>query len=387
MTFAGQFDEATSRKVLDKAVGDQGVTSLDTADCYPIPIEAETAGLTEEVIVAGWRITREKRRPRHRDEVPAEGGSWAERFRGLSRRHIFLVVRGEPATSSGRPHRPVYRPFPGHGEADYETLRAFDDLVRSGKVRYIGLFQLCRMADRPQANGLSENHGWSRFDCLQPRLPTCFYREIETEVLPYCRDSGVAVIVYNPMAGGLLTGKQPARRASQARHAVHPGGLGRPLNRERYWHSSVRGGLHAANLFSRAATSTRDGERRLGAGPAGVTSAIVGASPVPRQLDATLSAPELSLDADRPGGLRKASGGPYRDAAGTIGSRRTDVKFPHWASARFLLDPGPWPTILVPRIAENNRLCSVFVRVATVINDRSAGEGFRPVASSTSGSD
>lgn len=86
-----------------------------------------------------------------------------------------------------------------------ETLRALDDLVRQGKVRYIGCsnfstWQLIR------GLWLSDKHDWARFDCIQPRY-NLIDRAIETELLPVCEAFGVGVMVYSPLAGGILTGK------------------------------------------------------------------------------------------------------------------------------------------------------------------------------------
>ena len=98
-------------------------------------------------------------------------------------------------------------------------MRAFDDLVRSGKVRYVGCsnYPAWQLA---LGLGTSTLHGLARYDCLQPRY-NVLHRDIETELLPLCRDQGIGVIVYNPLAGGFLTGKHkgdaPQRRARGSR--------------------------------------------------------------------------------------------------------------------------------------------------------------------------
>ena len=86
-----------------------------------------------------------------------------------------------------------------------ESLQALDDLVRVGKVRYIGCsnFLAYRLA---QALGKSATLGLARFDSVQPRYNLIF-REFERELFPLCLDEGVGVIPYNPIAGGLLSGK------------------------------------------------------------------------------------------------------------------------------------------------------------------------------------
>jgi aryl-alcohol dehydrogenase-like predicted oxidoreductase len=86
-----------------------------------------------------------------------------------------------------------------------ETLRALDDLVRAGKVRYLGASNYTG-SQLMKAVMLSEGRGWSRFDCLQPEY-SLLVRSTEWELLPVCRDMGIGVIPWSPLAGGWLTGK------------------------------------------------------------------------------------------------------------------------------------------------------------------------------------
>src|SRR5207248_3386507 len=86
-----------------------------------------------------------------------------------------------------------------------ETLRAFDDLVRQGKVRYLGLSNHAAW-QVALSLGISDHLGLHRVCCVQPRY-NLLYRDIETELLPLCRDQGIGVIPYNPLAGGFLTAK------------------------------------------------------------------------------------------------------------------------------------------------------------------------------------
>jgi aryl-alcohol dehydrogenase-like predicted oxidoreductase len=86
-----------------------------------------------------------------------------------------------------------------------ETLEALNDLVRQGKVRYIGCSNLKAWHLAKYLN-LSKERGWSRFISIQP-IYSALNRSIENEVLPLCAEEGLGVIVYNPLAGGVLTGK------------------------------------------------------------------------------------------------------------------------------------------------------------------------------------
>ena len=86
-----------------------------------------------------------------------------------------------------------------------ETLRALDDLVTAGKVRYLGASNYTA-SQLMRAIMLSQMHGWARMDCLQPEY-SLLVRSTEWELLPLCREEGIGVIPWSPLAGGWLTGK------------------------------------------------------------------------------------------------------------------------------------------------------------------------------------
>ena len=292
MTFAGQADEATSMRILDIAT-DRGVTFLDTADAYPIPPQPETAGWTEELI-GRWLDQEGSRRDRivvaTKCRLRVGHGPNDE---GLSRRHILRACEAS-LRRLRTTHIDLYQAHMPDPETPLEeTLRAFDDLVRSGKVRYLGCsnYPAWQVA---LALGLSDLHGWTRFDCVQPRY-NALYREIEAELLPLCRDRKLGVIAYNPLAGGLLTGKHrgDAPPAPGTRFTLGASG---ELYRERYWHAALFESLEVMRKVcaERALNLATASVAWVLAQP-GITSAIVGASR-PEQLDATLAAAEMILD-------------------------------------------------------------------------------------------
>jgi aryl-alcohol dehydrogenase (NADP+) len=176
-----------------------------------------------------------------------------------------------------------------------ETLRALDDLVRAGKVRYIGCsnYPAWRLS---QALAASARLGIARYDSLQPRY-NLLYREIETELLPLCRAEGVGVIVYNPLAGGLLSGKYRKGDGPQegTRFTL---GTAEQRYQQRYWDDAQ---FDAVEMLR----SVADGHGvSLGAlaiawvlAQPGITSAIVGASE-PGQLAAAAEAAQLEWNAD-----------------------------------------------------------------------------------------
>jgi aryl-alcohol dehydrogenase-like predicted oxidoreductase len=289
MTFGVQCDEATSAAILDRAVAG-GITFLDTADVYPLGGGPETVGRTEEII-GRWLGER-----RHELVIATKafGATSARPWdRGLSRKHILDAIEG-----SLRRLRTDYvdlyqlhHPDP-HTPID-ETLRALDDVVRAGKARYVGCsnFPAYQVA---RALGKSELHGLARLDSVQPRYNLLF-RQIERELLPLCLEEGLAVIPYNPLAGGLLTGKH--RRES----GPTPGTrftLGTAARRyqERYWREGEFATVEALSPLAAAAglSLAALAVAWVLAHPA-VTAPIVGAS-APAQLDDVLPAVERALD-------------------------------------------------------------------------------------------
>ncbi|HYV36170.1 MAG TPA: aldo/keto reductase [Gemmataceae bacterium] len=291
MTFGHQCDEKQSFAILDKAA-EFGVNFLDCADVYPVPMSLETQGRSEEII-GNWLqkkrdkfVLATKCRLRSGPEVNDEG---------LSRRHIMHSIDASLRRLK-TDYIDLYQThFPDPETPLDETLRAFDDLVRSGKVRYIGCsnYPAWQLA---LALGISERQGLARFDCLQPRYNLLF-RDIETELLPLCRDQGIGVIAFNPLAGGVLTGRY---RGTSAESKPESGrfSLGKTgdLYRERYWqHVQFEAVEHLAKFFEpRGKPLVQVAVAWMLAQP-GITSAIVGASK-PEQLEQSLPAVKMKLD-------------------------------------------------------------------------------------------
>jgi aryl-alcohol dehydrogenase (NADP+) len=290
MTFGLQCDEAASRAILDRAAAG-GITFIDTADVYPVGGGFETVGRTEEIL-GRWLEGR-----RHDFVVATKCcGAMSDRpwDRGASRRHILDAIDG-----SLRRLRTDFVDLYQLHHPDPETpidesLRALDDVVRAGKARYVGCsnFHAYKVA---RALGRSEALGVARFDSVQPRYNLLF-RKIERELLPLCREEGIGVIPYNPLAGGFLSGKH--RRES----GPTPGTrftLGTAAGRyqDRYWHEREFDTVEALRpLAAEASMSlTALALAWVLAEPA-ITAPIVGASR-PDQLDDVIAATEKPLDA------------------------------------------------------------------------------------------
>ena len=205
MTFAGQSDEATSFRILDRAF-ERGVTFIDTADAYPIPPEPETAGPHRGGDRAlACRGARAAAPDRAGDEVPHPGRPWSERPGALASPYPGRVRCQSSAAAdrlrsiSTRPTCPTRR--------RRSTRHCAPSTIWFARARFAtSVVRIIRPGSLPLALSMSERQGWARYDCVQPRY-NVLYREIENELLPLCRDQGVGVIVYNPLAGGLLTGK------------------------------------------------------------------------------------------------------------------------------------------------------------------------------------
>jgi aryl-alcohol dehydrogenase-like predicted oxidoreductase len=291
MTFAHQCDERTSFAILDKA-SDKGVYFLDTADVYPVPPDPDTAGGSEVVLGKWLQGRREKFVVATKCRMRVGHGPNDE---GLSRRHILAAVEAS-LKRLRTDYIDLYQPHAPDPDTPLdETLRALDDMVRQGKVRYLGCsnYPAWQVA---LSLGISARHGLARFDCVQPRYNLLF-RDIEAELLPLCRDQGIGVIAYNPLAGGLLTGKyQPSEPPPQGTRFT----LGKTgdLYRKRYWQQAQFEAIDQLRDFlkPRGKSLTRVAVAWVLAQP-GVTSAIVGASR-PEQLDESLVAPSLVLDRD-----------------------------------------------------------------------------------------
>ena len=290
MTFGLQCDEATSGAILDRALAG-GITFLDTSDVYPLGGTLQTVGRTEEII-GRWMGHR-----RH-DVILATKcfGATGPRpwDRGLSRKHILEAI-----DASLRRLRTDYVDLyqahhPDPSTPMDETLRAFDDVVRAGKARYIGCSNLPAW-QTARALGRSEALGLARFDCVQPRYNLLF-RQPERDLLPLCQEEGIGVIPYNPLAGGFLTGKH-RRDAGPAADTRFTLGTAAQRYQERYWHDREFATLDALRPLAEQAgmSLTQLAIAWVLAHPA-ITSPIVGASR-PEQLDEPLAAVDKTLDA------------------------------------------------------------------------------------------
>lgn len=296
MTFGLQADEAQSHRILDRAA-DGGINVLDTADVYPLGGTREQHGRTEEVIGRWLRQGGGNRRQRFVIATKAFNRMGPDPWnQGNSRKHLLDAIDASLARLQ-TDYVDLYQLHQDDRDTPLdETLEALDTLVRSGRVRYVGVsnFLAYRLA---RALGRSEARGLARFVSVQPRYSLLF-REIERELLPLAAEEGLAVIPYNPLAGGLLTGKYrgiEAPRESNTRFTLGKAGA---MYQDRYWNArSFATVARLQALADQAGTPLATLAVAWTLAHPQVTAPILGASR-PEQLDATLAAADYRLDAD-----------------------------------------------------------------------------------------
>ena len=296
MTFGLQSDEATGVAVMDRAA-EAGVDFLDSSDAYPLGGDLASRGRTEEIIGRWLRGKRDRFIIATKCFAPTGPAPFDA---GNSRKHIMSAVDA----SLRRLQTDYIDLYQLHGYDTAtpidETLGALDDLVHQGKVRYIGCsnfltYQLVR------AIGRSETLRLARFDSVQPRYNLLF-RQIEREMLPFCAEDGVGVISYNPIAGGLLSGKH-TRSAPPPEGSRFTLGWAGQIYQERYWHERAFETVEALRkLADQAGVSLVTLSVAWVLANKAVTAPIIGASR-PEQLAASLAAAEYDLDPDLKGQL------------------------------------------------------------------------------------
>jgi aryl-alcohol dehydrogenase-like predicted oxidoreductase len=272
---------------LVRAALDAGVNFFDTADVY-------SRGESEEIL---GRALKKAGVPRHSvvlatklrgtmsDAATAETGDINNR--GLSRKHVMESVDGS-LRRLGVDYIDLYQI---HGVDPHtpieETLEALDDLVRLGKVLYIGVSNLAAW-QIAKALGTSERRGWARFVSLQAYY-SLVARDVEVELLPMAREEGLGVLTWSPLAGGYASGKYRAGKPEVARR-----------NTFDFPHVSTNAEEALSVLEQvageRGATMARVALAWLRR-QRDVTSVIVGARSL-EQLDDDLKAADLELTAD-----------------------------------------------------------------------------------------
>jgi 1-deoxyxylulose-5-phosphate synthase len=288
MTFGLQCDEKTSFAILDAAAA-QGITFLDTADVYPLGGGGDTAGRTEEILGKWLKGRREKFILATKCGGKMGDAPWQQ---GTSRKHVLHAIDAS-LKRLGTDYVDLYQVhhFDPHTPVD-ETVEAFDAVVKAGKARYVGVsnYHAYRVA---RSLGRSEALGLAKLVSVQPRFNLLF-RQIERELLPLCEEEGLAVIPYNPLAGGLLTGKHQ-RGAPPEGTRFTLGNAGKMYS-ERYWQEREFATVQSfVGLAKQAGVEPATLAVAWVLAHPAVAAPLIGASR-PEQLAASVAAAEYRLD-------------------------------------------------------------------------------------------
>lgn len=261
MTFASQLDEPAARSVVDLCL-ERGLTFFDTANVYNSG-QSETmlgqilAGRRERVILAskvGVKFS----------EAPGD--------QGLSPAAIRKHIDGSLKRLQTDYLDVYYLHQPDYTMPIEQSLAVMDQLVRGGKVRFLAVsnyssWQVCQML------WLAEKNGWQPIVAVQP-MYNLLARRIEQELLPCCREYNLAIVPYNPLAGGLLSGKHQAAAPLAGTRFDRM-----PFYRDRYWHPENFAAVERLkNVAEKAGRSLVELALGWVIQQPGITSAILGVS-------------------------------------------------------------------------------------------------------------
>ena len=303
----GETDLAGARRLVDRCI-EAGINLFDTADVYSWGVSEEILGEALEGRRDRVLITTKARM------TMGEGPNDA----GLSRQHLIEACEAS-LKRLGTDWIDLYQLHEWDGQTPLEeTLRALDDLVRAGKVRYVGCSNYAGW-QLMKALGIAERRGLERFVSQQIHY-TLEAREAEYELVPIAVDQGIGIMVWSPLAGGLLSGKY-------RRGQPHPPGSrhltdwGEPPIRD-------EGRLYAIVEELVAIGAERGVAPAVVAlawllGRPGVATLVVGARSE-AQLDANLAAAELELSAEEVARLERVSALP--------------LIYPYWHQAKTARD-------------------------------------------------
>lgn len=204
MSFGGDADAAGSAR-LYAAVRERGINFLDCADTYQ-------KGRAEEILGGLMAHERDELIVTTKCHQPMGDDPNAQ---GSNRRHILRAVEASLRRLGTDRVEVLFLHRWDDSVPVEETLRALEDLVRSGKVLHIGVSNWSAW-QTALGLGVAEHHGWSPIDVVQP-MYSLVKRQAESEILPLARHRGLGVITYSPLGGGLLSGKYRSGAANAGR--------------------------------------------------------------------------------------------------------------------------------------------------------------------------
>jgi len=286
MTFGGRTDLEESARIVDKAI-DAGINIIDTANVY-------SRGVSEEYV--GEALKRNGKRDEIflASKVHGKMDDVNINKRGSSRFHIIAEVEASLKRLQ-TDHIDLYQIHRPRTDTPIdETLRALDDLVRSGKVRYIGssTFSGWQVIE---SLWVSKELGLNRFISEQPPY-NLFDRRIERELLPVTQSYGLAVIPWSPLAGGILTGKYK-RGVEHPENSRYAPGNASPLQTKRFTESVYQVLEPLEKLAATKGVPLSQFSLAWTLHQPGITSSIIGPRTV-EQLDDAIAAVEITLTED-----------------------------------------------------------------------------------------
>ncbi len=299
MTFGTQTpDEKVAFEIMDKAY-EAGVNFFDTAELYPVPPSGKLAGLTEE-IVGRWLKTKPRESIILTSKVAGAANGWFVppiRY-GMTACDSFHIERAVEASLKrlGTDYIDLYQMhWPDAVVPIEETLKAFDRLVQSGKVRYIGTSNDTAYGTT-KATMTSKFKGYARFESIQNNF-SLLNRRFLDELATLCKREQISLLPYSPLGGGVLSGKYNQDPHAKGRFSGYANSADKRqrlmaerflndrtmLSTQKYLKIAQEHGLHPVTMAT-AWSKQFDF----------VASTIIGAT-TPQQLDATLAAMDLTL--------------------------------------------------------------------------------------------
>jgi aryl-alcohol dehydrogenase-like predicted oxidoreductase len=296
MQFGWTADETASQRVLSAAY-DAGINFIDSADIYSRWADGNPGGVAEEILGRWMRLNA---MPRDKiilaTKVRGNMGNGPE-DEGLGRKHILKSVE-DSLRRLQTDYLDLYQAhWPDEKTPIEESLRAFDELIKQGKVRYIGASNYAAW-ELMQALWVSDRNDLARFDSLQPHYSLVHREEFERELAAVCKAYGIGVIPYSPLAGGFLTGKY---RRNLVPNSARAAGAKRYFT-ERNWALLDR---MDALAKGKAASISQVALAWQLADPL-ITSLIIGANS-PEQLKDNLGALDVHLTPDEKSALDQAT--------------------------------------------------------------------------------
>ena len=299
MTFGTQTpDEKVAFEIMDK-VYDAGVNFFDTAELYPVPPSAKLAGLTEE-IVGRWLKTKPRDSVILTSKVAGAANGWfvppiRHGMTAIDSFHIERAIEGSLKRLQTDYIDLYQMHWPDTVVPIEESLKAFDRLVQSGKVRYIGTSNDTAYGTS-KALMTSEFKGYARFESIQNNF-SLLNRRFLDELSTLCEKEQVSLLPYSPLAGGVLSGKynQPTNQEGRFSAYMNASDSRQRLMAQRFVNDKTLASTqkylkiaHDAELNPVTMATAWSKQFSF------VASTIIGATK-PEQLDATLAAMDLEL--------------------------------------------------------------------------------------------